>query len=223
MVTQMNKTTLSMTDPIAQEQDLVERLRRREPDAFEELVRRHSRNLHYVARTVLRNDDDASDAVQQALISAYRGLPRFEAQSRLSTWLYRIVLNAALALRRRHQRRQEVSLDVLHSAGLLEAVPELDAAERRIIRRQLSPEIEAALSRLPPHHRRVLELDLAGADTATAARALGLEPHAVKLRRFRARQAIRRVLSPRLRSVVRRSEPEVWLERAAALPVSASL
>lgn len=223
MVTQMNTTTLSMTDPIAQEQDLVERLRRREPDAFEELVRRHSRNLHYVARTVLRNDDDASDAVQQALISAYRGLPRFEAQSRLSTWLYRIVLNAALSLRRRHQRRQEVSLDVLHSAGLLEAVPELDAVERRIIRRQLSPEIEAALSRLPPHHRRVLELDLAGADTATAARALGLEPHAVKLRRFRARQAVRRVLSPRLRSVVRRSEPEVWLERAAALPVSASL
>jgi RNA polymerase sigma-70 factor, ECF subfamily len=219
----MNKTTRSMTDPIAQEQDLVERLRRREADAFEELVRRHSRNLHHVARTVLRNDDDASDAVQQALISAYRGLPRFEAQSRLSTWLYRIVLNAALSLRRRHQRRQEVPLDLLHSAGLQDVVPELEAAERRIIRRQLSPEIEAALSRLPAHHRQVLELDLAGADTAMAARALGLEPHAVKLRRFRARQAVRRVLSPRLRSVVRRSAPEVWAGRAAALPAAVSV
>lgn len=81
-----------------QEAAFVARLRRRDPSAFEELVSQHAPWLLRVAERVLHDDDDARDALQSALLSAYRGIDTFEASARLSTWLYRIVTNASLGL-----------------------------------------------------------------------------------------------------------------------------
>jgi RNA polymerase sigma-70 factor (ECF subfamily) len=90
---------------------LVAALRAGDLTAFEKIVREHARPLLAVARRLLRNDDDAREAVQDAFVSAFRSCGRFEGSSRISTWLHRIVVNACLMRLRTQRRRVEVSID----------------------------------------------------------------------------------------------------------------
>ena len=92
---------------------LIARLQQGERDAYEVLVRRSSARMLAVARRLLRNEEDARDAVQDAFMNAFRALPRFRADAKLSTWLYRIVTNAALMKLRSANRHPEVSLEPL--------------------------------------------------------------------------------------------------------------
>jgi RNA polymerase sigma-70 factor (ECF subfamily) len=183
----------------AAERPLVARLKQRDEGAFEELVRLHYRRLHHTARRVLGNDEDAHDAVQQSLLLAYRGLPRFREHARLATWLYRIVMNAALNLRERRERRRETSFETLAFTPAGASRGNLDVVEAQILRRQLAGRLAAALERLSAGHRRVLELDLQGLDTREVAEVLGTTPAVLKLRRFRARRALRTVLESETR------------------------
>ena len=98
---------------VADEAALVAGLRARLPESFETLVRLYTPRLLAVARRMLGNDEDARDVVQDAMLSAYRSIDRFEAQARISTWLHRIVVNAALMKLRTRRRRPEESLEPL--------------------------------------------------------------------------------------------------------------
>ena len=93
------------TNP-AGEADLVRRLQAGDDDAYEELVRAYAGRLLGAVRRYLPAEDDARDAVQEAFLSAFKAIDRFEGGSRLYTWLYRIAINAALMqIRRRSSRR----------------------------------------------------------------------------------------------------------------------
>ena len=94
------------------EVELVQRIVECDQHAFELLMRRHNRLLYRTARGILRDDHEAEDCVQEAYLQAYRSMPSFRAQSRLSTWLVRIVINQALErLRRRKREDGNVALD----------------------------------------------------------------------------------------------------------------
>ena len=95
------------------ESALLERLRAGEAAAFERLVREQGGRMLAVARRFLREDEDARDAVQDAFLSAFRSLDSFEGQAKLSTWLHRIVVNAALMKLRARKRRPEESIEEL--------------------------------------------------------------------------------------------------------------
>jgi RNA polymerase sigma-70 factor (ECF subfamily) len=95
------------------DQQLLERLRAGEEAAFEELVRTHGGRMLAVARRFLPVEEDARDAVQDAFLSAFRALPAFEGNARLSTWLHRIVVNAALMKLRTRRRKPEQSIEEL--------------------------------------------------------------------------------------------------------------
>ena len=197
----MNATT--DTDP-AGEADLVLRLRAGEDAAYEELVRTYAGRLLAAVRRYLPAEDDARDAVQEAFLSAFKAIDRFEGGSRLYTWLYRIAINAALMhIRRRSSRPEESVEDLLPrfgddgrmtGAGDAWNLPDggsPDAAETRVIVRQ-------AIDRLPDSYRAVLLLrDIEGLSTEEAARALDATPGAVKVRLHRARQALRELLDRR--------------------------
>ncbi len=90
---------------------LISRGLRGDPDALETLFARHNRALYQTALRVLGNPEDAQDALQEGLLAAYRNLRRFEGRSQFSTWLTRIVINAALMRRRSQRARPAVSLD----------------------------------------------------------------------------------------------------------------
>jgi RNA polymerase sigma-70 factor (ECF subfamily) len=181
---------------------LVERLRRGDAAAFEELLRAHTGRLLVVARRLLGNEEDARDAVQDALLSAYRAIDHFDGQAALGTWLHRITVNAALTKLRSRRRRPEKSIDDLlptflddgHQARPPRHWPEPSAALQR---EETRAAVRRHIEELPEDYRVVLLLrDIEELDTDETARLLGLTSGAVKTRLHRARQALRALLEP---------------------------
>jgi RNA polymerase sigma-70 factor (ECF subfamily) len=136
-------------------------------------------------------------------VQAFRALPRFEGQSRLSTWLHRIVVNAALMKLRRARARPEEPIEPLlpgfHADGhaAVEYRAWEEGADRMLERAELRARVRAAIDRLPERYRTVLVLrDIEELGTGEVARLLGVTPNAVKIRLHRARQALRGLLEP---------------------------
>ncbi len=182
---------------------LVAALRRGDPDAYEELVRLHGGRMLSVARRLLRRDEDARDAVQEAFLQAFKGLRTFGERCRLSTWLHRIVVNVALMKLRSKDRKPEASIDDLlpefQSDG--HHVEQFDEwrmpAPQRLIREETRAQVRAAIDRLPESYRTVLVLrDIDELDTTEVAELLAISPNAVKIRLHRARLALRTLLNP---------------------------
>jgi RNA polymerase sigma-70 factor (ECF subfamily) len=187
----------------ADEKLLIDALRSGEEAAFEELVRGNARRLLAVARRILRDDEDARDAVQEAFLQAFRSLDEFEGGSRIATWLHRIAVNAALMKLRARRSSREDSIDSLLPSFLPdghrvdpEPAWDLDAADEIDRRRRLTF-VREQIECLPESYRTVLLLrDVEGLSTQEAAGALGVGADAVKMRLHRARQALRSLLNP---------------------------
>jgi RNA polymerase sigma-70 factor, ECF subfamily len=170
--------------------------------AFEALMRRFNQKLFRVARSILRNDADAEDAVQDAYLQAYRRLSDFRGEAQLSTWLTRIVINQAL-MRLRSDKRDRVVLsfndaDANEAQSLVEEMPDdksespRDAALRGEIRRLLEHHIDA----LPLPMRTVLVMrDVEDMSVQETAETLGIPPATVRTRLFRARAMLREMLT----------------------------
>jgi len=190
--------------PPIQEAELLKALREGREEAFETLVRAHSGRMLSVCRRILRNDEEAKDAVQEAFVSAFRGLSSFEGTSLLGTWLHRIAVNASLMRLRSKKRRPEESIDELLPAFR-------DDGHARVEPRDFSPSalqlvesretrefVRGCVDRLPEIYRVVLLLrDIEEMDTSEAAEVLGVSEGVVKVRLHRARHALRRLLGER--------------------------
>jgi RNA polymerase sigma-70 factor (ECF subfamily) len=157
-----------------------------DPDAFAELVRRHRDRLWAVALRTLGDREEAADAVQDALVSAYRAAHTFRGESAVTTWLHRITVNACLDRARKAASRRTAPLDDTDSLErLLEPHESAEApAERQDLHRQLL----AALSTLPADQRAALVLvDMQGYPVAEAAQVLDVPVGTIKSRCARAR------------------------------------
>lgn len=166
--------------------DLLARHVSGDTEAFGEIVRRHRDRLWAVALRTLGDREEAADAVQDALVSAYRSAHTFKGRSAVTTWLHRITVNACIdRARKAASRRTSLTDDTEKLEQLLEpqesaAVP----AERSDLQRQLA----GALSELPTDQRAALVLvDMQGYPVAEAARILGVPPGTVKSRCARGR------------------------------------
>ena len=138
-------------------------------------------------------------------MSAFKGLPTFDGASRLSTWLHRVAVNAALMRLRAKRRRPEASLDALlprfHEDGHRAdpAAPWQQTAEELLEREETRKLVRASIDELPESYRTVLLLrDIEGMDTEETARLLGVNDGVVKTRLHRARQALRTLLDPHM-------------------------
>lgn len=168
--------------------------------AFDLLLTRHAARAYRLAFRLTGSEADAQDAVQDGFLSAYRGLGGFRAEASFSTWLYRIVTNAALMLRRRRKRRPTTPLDDalprFDDEGRHTAEPaDLEAAahvEERIDRAALAAHARAAVDALPEAYRAAFVLrDLEEMETAQVAELLGIGAAAVRQRVHRARLMLR--------------------------------
>ncbi len=193
------------TGPADTELALLDRLRRQDEAACEELVRAYSGRLLSVARRMLRNDEDARDAVQEGFLSAFRAIQKFNGDCRLFTWLHRIVVNAALMKIRTRSRRPEESIEdmlprFLEDGHHAEPTSDWGSASALLEQRETRERVRAAIDRLPESYRTVLMLrDIDELDTAETAQLLGLTPNTVKIRLHRARQALAKLLEPAFR------------------------
>jgi len=162
---------------------------------FEEAVSRYSPMLFRVALRRLRNVEDAEDAVQDALLSAWKCIGQFEGRSQLSTWLTRIVVNAAGMKLRRHPRHETVSLDESQeSDGAVLAKELIDARpnpEALCAQREVGEILHLAIAQLSQKLCTALQLgDLGGLSTQEAADVLGISSSSLKSRRMRARASL---------------------------------
>jgi RNA polymerase sigma-70 factor (ECF subfamily) len=193
-----------MAVPPLQEAELLEALRAGREDAFETLVRAHSGRMLSVCRRILRNDEEARDAVQEAFVSAFRGISSFEGSSLLGTWLHRIAVNASLMRLRSKKRRPEESIDELLPTFKDDGHAQIEprdfspTALQMVETRETREFVRDCIDRLPEMHRVVLLLrDIEEMDTSEAAEVLGVSEGVVKVRLHRARHALRRLLAER--------------------------
>ena len=151
-------------------------------DAFGELVARSLDRLHAVALGVLADREEAADALQDALLSAYRSADGYRGEARVSTWLHRIVVNACLDRARRRAARPTVPLP--DGADVPDALPAPDPYGAR----DTVLDVRAALAALPVEQRAALVLvDVQGLPVEEAARVLGCPVGTVKSRCARGR------------------------------------
>jgi RNA polymerase sigma-70 factor (ECF subfamily) len=163
--------------------------------AFDELVRRYRDKVYRLSFKILRHEEDASEALQDAFLSAYRGLRNFKSESTFSTWLYRIATNASL-MKYRKRRDNHVSLEQSQShnddAEPLEVPDWSSQPEDDLLDSETRQVMEESVERLPEDLRIVFQRrDVLEESNADVAEALDLSVAAVKSRLHRARKLLR--------------------------------
>lgn len=189
-----------------EEQHLLAAARSGSAEAFEKLVAPHCDALLRATRRILRNHEDAEDAVQTTLLKAWRNLDTFQGRSRFSSWITRVAVNSALMRLRASRHRNEVSIDEECQGDCPARVPvELRSnPERECSLKEDIALLEKAVNRLKPHYLEVLEMrhvqELSGIEVA---RILKTPANTVKARLYRARGMVMRdlqkMLQPRRR------------------------
>jgi RNA polymerase sigma-70 factor (ECF subfamily) len=187
--------------------ELVRRVLARDADAFRTIMQRHNRRLYRIARSVLRNNAEAEDVVQEAYVSAFTHLASYRGESSLAAWLSRIAMNEALG-RLRH-RRHTVDIATLEETRTEAKIIQFpltaptDDPERTMAQRQILRLVEETTDDLPEAYRlvfvaRVIE----GMSVEETADLLGIKPETVKTRLHRARQLVREQLDKQIGPVL---------------------
>lgn len=178
---------------------LVRRILSGDRAAFARMMRRYNRRLYRLARSVLRDDAEAEDALQDAYLMAYRRLHQFRGDSMLSTWLSRLVMNECLGRVRRDARRSRIvpigptPVDMNFDSP----VPDHgDTPDQALVRTEIRSLLERKLDELPEAFRTVFVLrcveELSVEETAAC---LGIPQATVRSRHFRARSLLRESLA----------------------------
>jgi RNA polymerase sigma-70 factor (ECF subfamily) len=181
------------------DEEIVDRVRAGDTALFEVLMRRNNQRLYRAVRSVLRDEAEVEDAMQQTYVQAFTHLDQFAAAAKFSTWLLRIGVNEALG-RLRKRKRHLTALDDRADDDQHEPVEDrMPTPEDFTANRELAGLLEETIDRLPPMYREVFMLRLVeGLDTAEVAGVLGLGEEAVKQRLHRARGMLREAIEERV-------------------------
>lgn len=205
-----------MTAAASTDADLIRAHAAGDPHAFTEIVRRHRDRMWAVALRTVRDQEEAADALQDAFISAYRAAGKFRAESQVSTWLHRIVVNACLDRIRKRQSRPTVPL------------PETDeyrepaAPGDSMSQRETRLLIDQALAQLPEEQRAPIVLvDVEGYSVSETAQMLDIAEGTVKSRCARGRAKLAKVLGHLRNPDANANVPLPDSKRSAAAPGSA--
>lgn len=184
---------------------LLDAIRRNDPAAFEDFVRRYGGRILGFGMRVCGEQEAAKDVAQETLIQAYQSLKDVQEPKALRSWLYRVVSNACLMRRRKKkdEPRRELSLEELMPSGPEEASIEIPDAralpEDEAVREEVREAVHAGIAELPVDYRMVLLLrDIEQLSTRETAEALDLNESTVKMRLHRARLMLRKVLTEKL-------------------------
>jgi RNA polymerase sigma-70 factor (ECF subfamily) len=182
------------------DEEAIERARAGDHAAFRVLVERYQARVWRVALRVLRDEEKARDAAQEAFLKAYRSLDRFEGRSSFYTWLYRLVINLCLDMRRRDRSDREVEWDEARAHDAEEpGDPEREAADGgpagALERAEIRQRVAAAIDRLPGPQRETLILrEVEGMSYSEIAKALGISKGTVMSRLHYARKRVQKIL-----------------------------
>lgn len=190
---------------VRNEGDLIARIVAGEKERFHELIRPYERMVYMTAFSIVKNETDAEDCAQDAVVNAYRHLGNFRGEAKFSTWLTTIAVNEGRQRLRRLKRAKEDSLDEPIEGEDQELIPApltdwreipLEALERKELREAL----RTAIAELPGIYRQIFTLrDLEQLNVAETAAALEINENMVKVRLHRARMMLQKRLAPYLK------------------------
>lgn len=187
--------------------DLVRRALARDSSAFRAIMQTYNRRLYRIARSILRDDAEVEDAVQESYVRAFTHLQNFRGESSLATWLSRITINEALG--RLRARRVTVDIATVETRGAAaEIIPfpltsRSDDPERTMAQRQLLQLVEKATDNLPEVYRTVfITRVIEGMSVEETADILNLRPETVKTRLHRARRLVHEQLNKQIGPVL---------------------
>ena len=183
------------------EEQLIQRVRDGEHELFYELIRPYERRVFAAAFAILRNEADAEDAAQEAVLKALKHIRQFRAEAKFSTWLIQITVNEARMRRRKEHADRVESID--SAKGAEDLYQPRDYADWREIpsdvleRKEIREKLAEALASLGQIYREVFVLrDMEQLSIAETAKALGISTASVKTRLLRARLILRDLLAP---------------------------
>ncbi len=183
---------------MADEQGLMQRARKGEVAAFEQIVLLYERKVYALALRSTGSEADAADLVQEVFLRAWRSLGKFRGDSTVSTWLYRITMNLCIDFSR---RKNFQTTPLVNEEGAALPLPDThpgNSPEAALDNRELSRELRAALDELSEEHRKIVLLrDVSGLSYQEIGRLLSLEEGTVKSRLARARRNLRAILQKR--------------------------
>ncbi len=198
-----------MSKPDAQIDDvqLVARLKQRDKSALEELVHVHGAKMYGVALQFMRNESDAREVMQDALVSIWNKIGSFQGKSAFTSWIYRVTANAGLmALRKKKRRENDISLDAVGTDDDDSPLPALQLSDKGplpdkvVMTGELGEQVRAAIDQLPePYRVAVLLRDVEELPMSEVMQETGLSEPALKSRLHRARLALREALLPYLK------------------------
>ena len=172
--------------------EVVDRVRAGETALFEILMRRYNQRLYRVARTILRDSDEAEDVMQQAYVNAYQHLDQFAGRASFSTWLTKIAVYEALARSRRRGANDSRATPQPSDHTMTNLQASAPTPEHQAFASELRGLLESAIDGLPEHHRLVFTLrEIEGLSTVATAECLGISEENVKTRLLRARALLR--------------------------------
>ena len=186
--------------------ELVRRAIAGEGGAFRAIMQKYNQRLYRIARSILRHDVEAEDAVQEGYLRAFTHLDGFRGESSLSTWLSRIVMNEGLGRLRARRLTVELTAETQENAAQIIPFPRASASddpEKTMAQRELLKLVEQATNGLPEAYRivfvtRVIE----GMSVEDTAELLGIRPETVKTRLHRARKLVREQLDKQIGPVL---------------------
>jgi RNA polymerase sigma-70 factor, ECF subfamily len=188
------------------EAGLIARILAGEKELFHELIRPYERMVYLTLFSIIKNETDAEDGAQEAIINAYRHLASFRGDAKFSTWLTTIAINEGRKRLRKAKGMAEDSIEEETEAHAGDYTPApltdwreipLEALERKELREAL----RVAVTELPDIYRQVFTLrDLEELNIEETAQALGINPGAVKVRLHRARMMLQKRLVPFLKT-----------------------
>jgi len=197
-------TTATAPQARPDDAELARRIGARDERAFEAVMRAHNRMLFRIARSILKDDAEAEDAVQEAYLAAYRGIASFRGGAKLSTWLARIVINEAYGRLRKQKRAVVVPFDAASRRDAGERNPEegimagetVEQPDAAAMRAELRRMLERRIDALPDQFRTVFMLrDVEEMSVDETAECLDVPAATVRTRAFRARALLREALS----------------------------
>jgi RNA polymerase sigma-70 factor, ECF subfamily len=181
------------------DEELVQRIRNGDTALYEAVMRRYNQRIYRIARSILRNDAEAEDVMQEAYVRAYQHLADFAGEAKFSTWLTKIAINESLGRLRRRARTSgsnsssDVNLHIMETVMTGERDPESQAYDR-----ELKLVLEDSIEALPENYRSVFMLRVVeGLDVNETAAALNIGAETVKTRLHRGRALLRKELERR--------------------------
>jgi len=183
--------------PELSDETIVRRVLEGEGDLYEVLIRRHNQRLYRIARSILRNETEAEDVMQDAYVQAYVHLKQFEGRASFKTWISRIAVHEALARLRLNGRF--VEWDETMNEDPRNGSPTPQTPEDELSRRELGGILAEAIDSIPAPHRLVFVLrQLEGMTTDEVAQCVGISSDNVKARFHRAKIALRKDIHRRI-------------------------